>query len=221
MTPGGPVAVISPHLDDAVFGCGELLAARPGSVVITIFAGRPPRPAHLTPWDAASGFRPSDDVMARRREEDRAALSRLGARPCWLDFLDAQYAPPPPEAGIAAALEHALAGVAGECYLPLGLFHSDHALAHAAAVHLMHRRPERRWFAYEDAMYRRIAGLLDGRLRQLRSAGVRAEQGSQSDGCLLHEKRRAMACYRSQLRALRTPGRPGYADALAPERYWR
>jgi len=52
----GPVAVISPHLDDAVFACGELLAARPGSVVITVLAGRPPRDLPLTPWDAASGF---------------------------------------------------------------------------------------------------------------------------------------------------------------------
>ena len=34
-------------------------------------------------------------------------------------------------------------------------------------------------------------------------------------------KRRAVACYRSQLRALSTPGRPGFADVFATEGYWR
>ena len=33
----GTLAVISPHLDDGVFACGEMLAAHPGSVVVTVF----------------------------------------------------------------------------------------------------------------------------------------------------------------------------------------
>ena len=48
--------VLSPHCDDAVFGCGELLADRPGSTVITVFAGRPGSGVPLTRWDAAAGF---------------------------------------------------------------------------------------------------------------------------------------------------------------------
>src|SRR4051812_4728612 len=81
-----PVMIVSPHLDDAVFGCGELLGARPGSVVVTVFAGAPPTYETVTEWDALAGFRAGDDVMAARRAEDRDALAVLGARPVWLDF---------------------------------------------------------------------------------------------------------------------------------------
>ncbi len=222
MIGAGPLAVISPHLDDAVFACGELLAAHPGSVVITVFAGRPPDGLPLAPWDAASGFRYGDDVIGRRREEDHAALARLGATPRWLDFLDAQYAPSPGMDQIAAELVGALAGAGLETvFVPLGLFHSDHALTHAAALRALRRLPALRWFAYEDAMYRRIDWFLPERLRQLARDGFLAEPAGRSNGASLRQKRRAIACYRSQLRALRTPGRPGYADALRPERYWR
>src|SRR5919106_5159209 len=74
----GRVLVVSPHLDDAVFGCGELLAACPGSIVTTVFAGAP-KHSELTEWDAAAGFRAGQDVMAARREEDQQALTIVGA----------------------------------------------------------------------------------------------------------------------------------------------
>ncbi len=222
MIDAGPLAVISPHLDDAVFACGELLAAHPGSVVITVFAARPPNGLPLTPWDAASGFHAGDDVIGQRRAEDRAALSRLDATPLWLEFVDAQYGPSPGEERIASALLDALTGAGLDTvFVPLGLFHSDHALTHAAALRALRRRPALHWFAYEDAMYRRIDWFLPERLRQLARDGFAAEPAGRSDGAALRQKRRAIACYRSQLRALRTPGRPGYADALRPERYWR
>ena len=161
-------------------------------------------------------------MIARRRQEVREALARLGARPRWLDFLDAQYAPSPAVEQIAAAVENALVEAGLDAvFMPLGLFHSDHALVHAAAMLLFGRRPKRCWFAYEDAMYRRIEQLLPERLEQLAGEGVVATLAGESRGTQLGKKRRAIACYRSQLRALRTPGRPGYADALRPERYWR
>lgn len=222
MIDGGPLAVLSPHLDDAVFACGELLSTRPGALVITLFAGRPSGTLPLMPWDAASGFSPGDDVIGLRREEDRSALARLGAQPLWLDFLDAQYAPSPEPEQIASALDGVLSGTnLDTVYVPLGLFHSDHALTHTAALRLLRRRPEFHWFAYEDAIYRGIDQLLSARLRQLAGDGVVAAPAGASSGGHLGQKRRAIACYRSQLRALRTPGRPGYADALLPERYWR
>jgi LmbE family N-acetylglucosaminyl deacetylase len=218
----GPLVVVSPHLDDGAFACGELLAAHAGSIVITVFAGRPPRGLPLTPWDAASGYHQGEDVIGRRRAEDRAALLRLGATPLWLEFLDAQYAQSSDADAIAAALAEALNGAGlDSVFVPLGLFHSDHALVHAAALRLLRRRPEYRWFAYEDALYRRIDRFLPERLQRLNAEGVAARPAGESDGAFLRQKRRAIACYRSQLRALRTPGRPGYADALRPERYWR
>ena len=217
----GPVAVVSPHLDDGVFGCGELLAAHPGSVVVTVFAGRPPRYGGPTAWDAAGGFRPGDDVVGLRRDEDRTALALLGARPIWLAFRDAQYGDPPSVDVVSGALEAAIREVdAPSVFIPLGLFHSDHHLAHEAALGVMRRRHERSWFAYEDAVYRRIPDLLEERLAALRRDGLIAGPPVSSSECGREAKRRAVRCYRSQLRALAAPGYPGYDAAFAAERYW-
>lgn len=219
---GQPVLVISPHLDDAVFGCGELLAACPGSVVVTAMAGRPPQYAELTPWDALAGFQPGDDVVAARRVEDRAALAVLAARPVWLEFLDSQYRDSPTIEALAVALDASLleAGLA-TVVLPLGLFHSDHHLTHAAAIAVWRRRPDPSWFAYEDALYRKVPDLGTARLQALQRDGVNATPVAVRHGDRREVKRRAMQQYASQLRALATPGKPGYDDALEPERYWR
>jgi LmbE family N-acetylglucosaminyl deacetylase len=213
------LVAISPHLDDAVLGCSALLAAHPGAIVVTVFAGRPTDGTALPAWDEAAGFRAGDDVVGARRAEDRAALHTLGARPRWLDFLDAQYGDSPSVDAIVPALESAIGSAdAAIVGIPLGLFHSDHALAHAAALALLPRHREWRWLAYEEPMYRRVPGALDQRRARLREAGVAAEALDRVRAP--RRKRHALTCYASQLRALRTPGRPGHADALAPERYW-
>jgi LmbE family N-acetylglucosaminyl deacetylase len=196
-----------------------LLAAHPDAVVVTVFAGKPPPSSTLPPWDEAAGFRAGDDVVGARQAEDRAALEELGAAPLWLPFLDAQYADSPGVETIVPALEAALlAAGAGVVGIPLGLFHSDHVLAHRAALHVRARHARWRWIAYEEPMYRHVPGALTERLASLETAGVGAELlGSVPPP---PGKPRAMRHYASQLRALRTPGRPGIADALAPERYW-
>jgi LmbE family N-acetylglucosaminyl deacetylase len=131
----GKVLVVSPHLDDAVFGCGELLAAHPGGIVVTVFAGAPMHYRALTEWDAAAGFSVGQDIMAARREEDRRALAMVGALPLWLDYCDSQYQRPPPAQMLAAALEGTLARHEPDTVVvPLGLFHSDHKLVHEAAL---------------------------------------------------------------------------------------
>jgi LmbE family N-acetylglucosaminyl deacetylase len=215
----GRLVVVSPHLDDGVLGCSALLATHPAAVVMTVFAGRPLASARLPPWDEAAGFRPGDDVVGARRAEDRAALDVLGAGPVWLSFLDSQYGDSPAVDAIVPVLESALtdAGPATVC-IPLGLFHSDHVLTHAAALRVLTRHQHWRWLAYEEPMYRRVPGALDNRLAALKSAGIAAtlDQSAAPPA----QKPRAMACYASQLRALGTPGRPGFADAFAPERYW-
>lgn len=213
------LVAISPHLDDAVLGCSALLAACPGAIVVTVFAGRPPDGTPLTPWDEAAGFHAGDDVVGARRAEDRSALRTFGARARWLDFLDAQYGDASAVDSIVAALESAI-GTPGPAIvgIPLGLFHSDHALVHAAALALVPEHPEWRWLAYEEPMYRRVPAALDDRRAALRETGIVAEALDPVPAP--PRKRHAIGCYASQLRALRTPGRPGYADALAPERYW-
>jgi LmbE family N-acetylglucosaminyl deacetylase len=217
-----PVVVISPHLGDAVFACGQLLADHPGSVVVTALAGRPPVYRGLSLWDAAAGFRAGDDVVAARRAEDRAGLGVLGARPVWLDLCERQYDRSPALVTLVPALEAAVVETGlSAVFVPLGLFHSDHALTHAAALVVMRRQPERRWFGYEEPNYRRVPNLLAKRLAALRGAGVAARFAGSSAAEGGARKRQAVDEYRSQLRALSAPGYPGYDDVFAAEWYWR
>jgi LmbE family N-acetylglucosaminyl deacetylase len=215
----GRVAVISPHFDDGVFGCGDLLAMWPGAIVVTVFAGRPPAYGALTAWDAAAGFGEGDDVVAARREEDRAALAHLGATAAWLDFCDSQYAQPVTAEAIAVTLAETLPGLAPAAVIaPLGLFHSDHRLASDASL-AARRCREVAWLLYEDAIYRRLPGLVAERLAHLARAGIEVAP-AEVGGVPSPRKRAAVACYVSQLRALSRPGSAGYDDAFAPERYW-
>ncbi|MEW6268436.1 MAG: PIG-L family deacetylase [Thermodesulfobacteriota bacterium] len=221
---GAPVRLlaISPHCDDAVLACGDVLADHPGALVVTVFAGGPERYGEPSDWDRRAGFGPGEDVMAARRAEDRAALGVLGARPLWLGFRDSQYGRSPSVEEVASALAAIVAYAHPEAVLfPLGLFHSDHALAHEAAlrVRATHGRG-RTWLAYEDALYRSVPRLRDERLAALRAAGVRATPLGLGTTPASVLKRRAVARYASQLRALATPGRPGIAGAYEPERYW-
>lgn len=215
-----PLLVISPHCDDGVLSCGELIAMHPGAVVVTVFAGSPPSYEPFSEWDRSSGFAPGDDVMALRRDEDRCALEVLRAHPVWLPFCDSQYRHTPSVDATARALEDTLCRHAPRSVaFPLGLFHSDHRLTHEAMMSLTAGR-EMRWLLYEDALYRRIPGLVEARLAQLRrdGHGVRRLQ-LQFSARAAALKREAVACYRSQLRALATPGRPGHPDASEPEAY--
>jgi LmbE family N-acetylglucosaminyl deacetylase len=216
----GTLAVISPHLDDGVFACGEALAAYPGSVVVTVFAGTPQDPAQSTQWDARCGFASAAEAVAARRAEDRTALARLDARPHWLQFGDSQYGSTPACEDVASAIAAALEALRAQTVLyPLGLFHSDHRLVHAAARSVLARRPALRAFAYEDALYRALPGLLQERLAALQAEGVAATPVDLSSaGVHAEAKARAVRDYASQLRAF---GPDGYGDTRAPERCWK
>lgn len=213
---------ISPHLDDAVFSCGRLIASLSDPVVATVFAGAQPPGSKLTEWDRAAGFEPGEGVVAKRREEDRRALSVLNAKPIWIELPDRQYAPEPSLDEVVSQLREALdTRRPGAVFFPLGLLHSDHRLTRRAAVLLVRSLPEYRWFAYEDALYRRLPGVRDEAITELKRAGVAlaaAEFAEATDAA--ERKRQAVACYASQLRALEQPGRPGTEDLEAPETYW-
>lgn len=218
---GRRILVVSPHLDDAVFGCGDALAKHPGSTVVTVFAGGPTVWQEMTPWDSAAGFLSGENALARRREEDRAALLHLGARPVWLPFWDSQYRQSTTAEEIRVLLASTIAEVRPDAaIIPLGLWHSDHRLAHEAAVRLVSRFPEIEWLAYEDAIYRRFpdAGKA-ARHEELRRQGIEPTWLSPGEPAS-ETKRRSLSCYRSQLRALSSPGRPGWLDAIEPEIYW-
>ena len=211
---------ISPHLDDAVFACGEWIASSASPLVVTIFAGFPPAGAPLTPWDRECGFGEGDDVIALRRHEDRAALDSLGAAAIQLDFRDDQYGEPRTPRVIAGALAEIVVPEARSAVQgPLGLFQSDQRRSSDASLALFDRFATRAWHVYEDAIYRCIPGAVDERTRVLAERRFVFERRSPAmarDAAA--RKRHAVGCYLSQLRALCT--RNAHGDVLAPERHW-
>jgi LmbE family N-acetylglucosaminyl deacetylase len=89
------VAVLSPHLDDAVLSLGASIceAARHGHdvTIITVFAGDPDSTDPPGRWDRRTGFTTAGEAVRRRREEDRRACALVGAEPLWLPFVDGDY----------------------------------------------------------------------------------------------------------------------------------
>jgi LmbE family N-acetylglucosaminyl deacetylase len=228
----GGLVVVSPHLDDAVFGCGGTMACAKPATVVTVFAGVPPGEHAPTPWDSACGFSNGTDAVLSRRAEDAAALQELGARPHWLEFLDRQYRESPTVAVIAGALADILLGMGpAAVMIPLGLYHSDHELTHEACLLCRRQLGGTSWMAYEEAMYRRRNGAVQRRLARLLAQGITATPLSEEnlrtrlggDETSVEAadreagKRRALLCYASQLRAFSAVA---LADTAQPERLW-
>jgi LmbE family N-acetylglucosaminyl deacetylase len=170
--PGGdaPIVVLSPHLDDAVFSCGGILAAARAAgrrvEVVTVFA-RPPDPASVP--ERLRAFARYDERFA----EDDRALALLGASATRLDFVERAFRSPPlagpgavfrslPRGGpsglsnlpaLTAAVRERLARRPEAVILaPLGVGrHVDHVEVFLAAVHaaIADRPGSRLWF-YED-----------------------------------------------------------------------
>lgn len=220
MPPIESLVVISPHLDDAVFSCGNLIAARHQTTVITVFAGIPEPDMPAPEWDRRAGFSSAAAAVTARRAEDQRALRRLDATPLWLEFFDSQYGIATSKEGLATHLHEVLTGFAGATIAaPLGLFHSDHWLVQQAALGLWHQTSSRwPWLFYEDALYRRLSGLLQERLAAWRDDGIRARPINLHQPQLAATKADAVRAYGSQLALL---GHDKLADLDAPERYWQ
>ncbi|MRS97200.1 PIG-L family deacetylase [Ralstonia pickettii] len=213
----GPVLVISPHFDDAIFSCGGLLAAHHGSRTVTVFGGAPTTPVS-TIWDRDAGFANSTEAVAARRLEDAQAHAQVSATVQHLAFCDSQYGQTPSAAELERALHRLVERqVADAVFVPLGLFHSDHVLVHDAALMLLRKLPKRLWIGYEDALYRRGRGAVQERIVALAGRGIVATPVSPVTAVDGRQKRRAVACYASQLRAF---GPGGVDDLHLPERFW-
>ena len=233
----GPVAVVSPHFDDAVLSCGRLLAASPASHVVTVFSAGPRRAWRLTAWDRTSEiFSPGADVMGARRAEDDAALSLLGAQGHRLGMWDPQYRRPLElprrwrrQAGddsrrlveaVTARLESVIGTLeVGTWLAPLGLVHADHAATAGACRAAAARHPELRWGLYEELPYRcEHPELVPDALARWQAAGFETPVVEDDPGDAPERKRAAVEAYRSQCRALgdRLP-----AVLEAAERYHR
>jgi LmbE family N-acetylglucosaminyl deacetylase len=87
---GRPVAIVSPHLDDAVLGAWAELARSPGAVVINVCTAVP-QAGWLAYWDGVCGGTDSAEHMRVRLAEDERALDFAGAERVDLGFLDKHY----------------------------------------------------------------------------------------------------------------------------------
>jgi LmbE family N-acetylglucosaminyl deacetylase len=98
------IVAISPHLDDAAFSVGGLLAAqaRAGDrvTIVTCFTGNVPKPEGFAlACQLDKGLGPEVDYMALRRAEDQVACAVIGAAAVHLPLLEA------PHRGYASAPE--------------------------------------------------------------------------------------------------------------------
>jgi LmbE family N-acetylglucosaminyl deacetylase len=222
------IVVVSPHLDDAVLGTARLLSVHRGSTVVTVFAGNPDAyPDPMRTWDVQSGFAPGDDVMAVRRKEDEAALAVLGAVPVHLDGIEYSYRegdrPMSPEE-LVELLAPALATLHPTVVLaPFGLANPDHDVTHRACMLARDRiGNDVSWWCYEDHGYKHIPGMLAWRVSSLFRRGLWPTPVCPAVDAGEEKKRRATACYPSQLLALEDDWAISEKlDAPAPEQYWR
>jgi LmbE family N-acetylglucosaminyl deacetylase len=227
----GRVVVVSPHFDDAVLGAAHLLTTYPGSAVVTVMGGRPPAyPPEPTPWDALGGFRAGDDVVAARREEDRAAMALLEATPVWLEFPDHQYLDThdrPTPADVAPVLGRALTELAPSAvFLPMGLANPDHDVTHQAGL-LARAGMEASgqpcaWFCYEDHGYKHIPGILAWRVARLFVNGLWPTPAVVPIDPDMDRKRAAIDMYKSQIPPLQQDhALDERLAANVPEQFWR
>lgn len=247
---------VSPHFDDVALSCGGTVTAAAAAghdpLIVTVFAGEPPpeRPVSAI-VQAVHEFMggkqlTAAEVLNIRRSEDEAAARTLGARPCWLNHLDAPYRGPYTHPDAFRGPLHAddadlTAWVAADLlrlwratpdatlYLPLGVGdHVDHRLCFAAAPALT-RAGVRCWH-YEDFPYAAWAvDAVEHRLASLDAAFVARSVDVTSH---IDNRLAAIQCYRSQLSYLfpdqSDPVRRAraFAESRAPsatafaERFW-
>jgi LmbE family N-acetylglucosaminyl deacetylase len=229
------LVIVSPHLDDAVLGCGLLMLAHPGATVVTVFAGNPPAyPETMRYWDMQGGFGPDDDVMAVRRDEDRRALALLDATPHHLDSVEHTYnegdRPVRPEV-LAGPLEAAIREHEPTAVIaPFGLANPDHDVTHGAAMKVREALLDEpgglgrdiAWFCYEDCGYKHIPGMLAWRVAWLLARDLWPTPACPTTSTDLARKRAAVDCYPTQLLALEDDWQIGAKlDTPAPEQFWR
>ena len=220
----GRVVVVSPHLDDAVLSCGEVISQLDDCVVLTVFAGSPQSWEIHRLWDHdLCGFADGTDVVATRLREDDAALGSLGVSAARLNFLDEQYRQPGVEPSREELGELIGAGIDGTnaatVLMPLGLGHDDHRLTAAGCRHAALNRSRLHWFAYQDLPYGyepEIFGphAVDEALGSLSPLAPRPIELGNGSGA--QAKIAALDHYPSQMSGLGARR----LTALKPERYW-
>jgi LmbE family N-acetylglucosaminyl deacetylase len=244
--PSGPLLVVSPHLDDAIFSCAALLERAEPIDVLTVFSGEPDPPQQGW-WDARCGFSNSSESMRARRLENEAAFSGLPHRPAYMDLLELQHFEGPRRAEDGSAIREAIrawtaASGPGTIALPAGAGcrpgrlrdllgrvrrrpceppqHPDHIYVRDAALDALTALDTARALLYEEIPY--LWGVpADGEARRVASsrASALAPLDLRVDRT---EKARLVAAYASQIPHISpSHGRLDKPETLPHvERYW-
>ncbi len=207
--------VVSPHLDDAVLSCGQLIAGWDGvAVVHTVFAGCPDDTERLTAYDRQSGFVNTAEAVHERNIEDRQAAAVLGNQRRDYDWLDVQYGDrPEQDAGDIQRMIAGLLRTADDVFVPLGLAHPDHTLVGHCA-RLAGHQVARPFYVYEELPYRVLDpdGAVDARRALDVEWHVLPAELPAGD---IRKKETAVGFYRSQTWNLNVH------SCLVPERFWK
>jgi LmbE family N-acetylglucosaminyl deacetylase len=120
------VAVLSPHLDDAVLSAWTTLRGGGDVLVVNVFDGVP-APGTLSRWDRVTGAADSSERMRERLAEDRAALALAGVAATSLGLLENEYRAPAPAPDELGGALSAAAGGRDEVWAPAAIGrHPDH-----------------------------------------------------------------------------------------------
>jgi LmbE family N-acetylglucosaminyl deacetylase len=209
------VAILSPHLDDAVLSCWHVLAGPASVRVVNVFTGMPE--GGLGDWDRVTGATDSPQRMRERLDEDSAALRSVARPAVNVGLLDEQYRNGSAPASMYEAIAPVIAP--GEIvYAPAGFDgHTDHVLVRDAGLALRGRGMPVRLYA--DLPHAAAAGWpgwvaptgtelkADGGWRAaLSDAGVEPDGARGSvhrlDREALRRKLGALHCYPTQFPAL-------------------
>ena len=222
------IVVVQPHFDDGVMGAGHVLGTYPASTCITVMGGPPAvYPSPPTEWDSLGGFVDGDDVVAIRAEEDRAAAQRWSTLfPFDCASSTTSTCPTingrPPTRLPPSSAPPSITPIRQRCSCrwvsPIPTTRSRTP----AALLVRADRLGMTWFAYEDAGYKHLPGLLAWRVATLFKAGIWPTPAMVPVEPDANRKRRAFGCYRSQVAPLERDH--ALAERLAanvPEQYWR
>lgn len=216
--------MISPHLDDAVLSCGQLINSRPGTVITTILAGFPPG-AHGGWSGQTTGLPVAEDANSMRRDEDQRATRALGARTNWIDIPAQEYGPTSsPSERLLSIQQSIVTAVANtemcSLFLPLGLTHPDHIIVSDAALLAVHASNVESYVYMEMPYGQARPGRVRRRLRRIgRRFYMEPLAPFVGD---VQKKAEAVNAYASQIETLQQGfGRYFNRVFTDPERYWR
>lgn len=212
----GRALFVSPHFAEAVVFCADLLAANPGSRVVSVLDSAPSlTPAHVPVDRRLAG---GTDIRAPQ-EDDLLALFLLDADPVWLDIQASRYRPTA-LAGLVEALGEQIGRHATDSIVfPLGLRRDDDRLVAEACLELCLTSPERTWIAYAEASARGLAQSLAARERELQPRGFGLDPLEPLPAGA--HKRHAVACYSDRSAAHGASSEPLAEARFESERYWQ